>query len=248
MLVTVIASPSRSADGVAMPRAVLWDMDGTLVDTEPFWMDSEFELVREYGGTWTHEDALGLVGNGLEPSARILQAHGVDLSVPEIVTTLVDRVIARLTDGIPWRPGSRELLQEVVEAGIPCALVTMSTAPLAHVIAANAGFDAFATVVTGDEVSAPKPHPEAYLEALRRLRVDADGCVAIEDSEPGVAAAVAAGLATVAIPFHVPLPPSPNYVLWDGGLAGRSLSDLATVAAAGPGLPRHAVTSIEETE
>jgi len=207
-------------------------MDGTLIDSEPYWMLAEADLVHEHGGVWTHEDGLQLVGSGLDSSALILQSRGVRLSVPEIIEVLVQRVVARLHDEVPWRPGSLELLRAVREAGIPTALVTMSTTPLARRIAEAAGFDAFDAIVTFDQVELPKPHPEPYLEGLRRLGLDAAGCVAIEDSEPGVASAVAAGLATIAVPLHVELPPSPAYTLWEGGLDGRGLAELAAVAAA----------------
>ncbi|BCT76222.1 hypothetical protein SCMU_20640 [Sinomonas cyclohexanicum] len=119
-------------DGAAPLRAVLWDMDGTLVDTEPYWITAERELVERFGGVWTHEEAMRLVGQALPTSARLLQEGGVDLGVREIIDTLTGRVVEQLGESVPWRPGARELLAALAADGIPCALVTMSEAPMAH--------------------------------------------------------------------------------------------------------------------
>ena len=205
-------------------------MDGTLVDTEPYWLTAEEELVAAWGGVWTREDGLQLVGSGLERSALIFQSRGVDLSVPGIIDLLTDRVMEQISVSVPWRPGVRELLLELKEAGIPTAVVTMSVRRMAEHVVNSLGFDAFDTIVSGDQVSEPKPHPEPYLTAAARLGVDPTDCIAIEDSEPGVASAVAAGATTIAVPLHIPLPPSPSYALW-GGLEGVRLADLTRVHA-----------------
>jgi HAD superfamily hydrolase (TIGR01509 family) len=205
-------------------------MDGTLVDTEPYWLAAEEELIAAWGGVWTREDGLQLVGSGLERSALIFQSRGVDLSVDEIISTLTDRVMAQISDHVPWRPGVLELLLELKQAGVPTAVVTMSVRRMAEHVVNSIGFDAFDTIVSGDEVDEPKPHPLPYLTAATRLGVDPRHCVAIEDSEPGVASAVAAGATTIAVPLHIPLPPSPAYALWPG-LDGVTLADLARVHA-----------------
>jgi len=205
-------------------------MDGTLVDTEPYWLTAEEELVAAWGGVWTREDGLQLVGSGLERSALIFQSRGVDLSVPDIIDLLTDRVMEQISVSVPWRPGVRELLLELKEAGIPTAVVTMSVRRMAEHVVNSLGFGAFDTIVSGDQVSEPKPHPEPYLTAAARLGVDPTDCIAIEDSEPGVASAVASGATTIAVPLHIPLPPSPSYALW-GGLEGVRLADLARVHA-----------------
>ena len=215
--------------------AVLWDMDGTLVDTEPYWMDAETRLVAAWGGVWTHEDALQLIGSPLERSALILQSRGVDLTTEEIIATLTDQVMGRLAESVPWRPGARELLLDVREAGIPTALVTMSFRRMAEQIAGGFapylnGLAPFDAIIAGDEVEHGKPHPEAFLRGAAALGIDPTDCVAIEDSEFGVAAAVASGATTVAVPSHVPLPESHAYTLWTT-LAGRGLDDLAALHA-----------------
>ena len=217
-----MTAPTAPAD---RPAAVLWDMDGTLIDSEPYWLEAETALVHGAGGIWTAEDGLQLVGSGLERSALILQSRGVELSVEEIISTLTDRVRERISESVPWRPGARELLTELRDAGVPTALVTMSRRRMALDVAAALGFEGFDTVVAGEDVANAKPHPEPYLEAAARLDVDITRCVALEDSEPGVASAVAAGATVFALPMHLPLPPSPAYRLRDT-LVGLRLADL----------------------
>ncbi len=207
------------------PAAVLWDMDGTLVDTEPYWLAAETELVHAWGGQWTIQDGLGLVGSSLTNSSRVIQSRGVGLEIDEIIQLLTDRVLQQLDHTVPWRPGSHEMLMAVRDAGIPTALVTMSIRRMADQIAASAGFPAFDAVVAGDEVINGKPDPEAYLRAATALGVEITDCLAIEDSEFGVAAAVASGATTLALPLHVPLPESPSYARWES-LEGRTLDEL----------------------
>jgi HAD superfamily hydrolase (TIGR01509 family) len=215
-----------------LPAAVLWDMDGTIVDTEPYWMDAETALVHSFGGTWTHEDALTLVGQGLRHSARLLQSRGVALSEDEIIDNLTTTVLGRVqSGGLPWRPGARELLVDLKAAGVPTALVTMSIRKLAAVVVDAIDFAAFDVVVAGDDVEHSKPHPQAYLRAAELLGVNPADCVAIEDSAPGVAAAVASGAATIGVPLNVPLIDDGAFVLWPT-LAGRTVDDLAEVRAA----------------
>lgn len=211
------------------PAAVLWDMDGTLVNTEPYWITAETDLIQSYGGDWTHEEALQLVGSGLWHSARIIQAKGVTLSEDEIIDRLTDRVIEQLVEfGIPWRPGARELLTELREQGIPTALVTMSIHRMAHHVADRIGFVGFDAVVSGDDVTHSKPHPESYLRGAELLGVDPAACVAIEDSPPGIASASAAGAVVVGVPFMIPLDDAGAHALWPT-LEGRGLADLGAL-------------------
>ncbi|WP_364400411.1 HAD family hydrolase [Pseudarthrobacter sp. LMD1-1-1.1] len=205
-------------------------MDGTIVDTEPYWIAAEHALVEAHGGTWSHDQAMQLVGQSLTFSAGLLQRAGVELEIREIIDTLTAQVISSVQQEVPWRPGARELLEELHVAGVRCALVTMSEGPLAREVVANLPRPYFDVVVTGDTVSQGKPHPEAYLTAVELLQQnDPDlgihHCVALEDSVPGVAAAVASGVATVAVPHIVPLPEHHSYELWDT-LSGRSLTEL----------------------
>lgn len=213
-------------DPARLPAAVLWDMDGTIVDTEPYWMRAETELIESFGGSWSADDGLQLVGSGLLDAAAIIREAGVDLPLPEIVDRLTDRVMALIAQEVPWRPGARELLGELRAAGVRTALVTMSLRRMALTVADALGSDAFDLVVAGDDVTRPKPHPEPYLTAAERLGVSIRDCVAIEDSEFGLVSAVSSGAATIGVPCHVTLHEAPTHELWPS-LAGRTLDDLA---------------------
>jgi HAD superfamily hydrolase (TIGR01509 family) len=195
---------------------VLFDMDGTLVDTEPYWIAAEYALVESFGGTWSDEHAHALVGNALIDSAVYIREHGgVDLDPPAIVERLLDDVVVATEARIPWRPGARELLGQLAERGVPCALVTMSYTRLADTMTDQLPPGTFAAVVTGDQVNDGKPHPEAYLTATQRLDAVPSYCVAIEDSPTGLASAQAAGCRVVAVPHHVPIDAQPGLVIVD---------------------------------
>jgi len=214
------------------PAAVLWDMDGTIVDTEPYWMLAETELVESFGGTWTHEDALQLVGSGLWHSARVLQSHGVKLGEDEIIEALTTRVIEQVRVLVPWRPGAKELLLELHDKGIPSALVTMSIRRLAVLVVELIDFPAFQAIVAGDDVEHSKPHPEPYLKGAAALGFEATECVAIEDSSTGLASAVASGAVSIGVPLMVPISEGPGHTIWPS-LAGRTVADLAAVFTSG---------------
>ncbi|MBO1766395.1 HAD family phosphatase [Allobranchiibius sp. GilTou38] len=192
---------------MTLPDAVLWDMDGTIVDTEPYWISAEHDLVESYGGTWTEELAHECVGNQLLVSAEIIRANSpVTMSAPAVVDVLLSGVVAQMREHVPWRPGARELLVALSEQGVPNALVTMSYLSFAQVLVDALPDGTFAAVITGDAVSEGKPSPEPYLAACRALRLPPSRCVAIEDSLPGVTSAVAAGVPTIAVPHVVTLP------------------------------------------
>ncbi len=201
-------------------------MDGTLVDTEPYWMAAESALVESFGGTWTDEDALQLVGNGLIDSAIILQNAGVDMEADAIVSLLTDGVQKALrTQGVPFRPGARELLQDLKRAGIPTGLVTMSLRRMALGVVDLIEFDAFDIVVAGDDVANPKPHPEPYLHAAALLDIDIADAVVIEDSPTGLRAGIASGAVALGVPHIVSLDGVGAHELWPT-LKDRGAADL----------------------
>lgn len=213
-------------DSAALPAAVLWDMDGTLVDTEPYWIATEFAMAERHGATWSTEHALTLVGNDLLVSGRYIREHmGIDRTPEEIVEELLDGVVAMVREEVPWRPGARELLADLRAAGVPCALVTMSYRRFVEPILASLPDDTFAAVVTGDEVAHGKPHPEPYLRGAELLGAAPEDCAALEDSATGVASAVAAGCRVLAVPHHVAVPDGPGHVTHDT-LAGLDAAGL----------------------
>lgn len=188
------------------PAAVLFDMDGTLVDTEPYWIETEFAIAERFGGTWTKEHALNLVGNDLLESGRYIREHmGIDLEPSQIVEELLDGVVARVEEAVPWCPGAVELLARLGDAGVPCALVTMSYRRFVAPIIAALPAGTFVEIVTGDTVSQGKPHPEPYLKAASLLGVDPGDCLAIEDSNTGARSAETAGCTVLVVPNHVPV-------------------------------------------
>ncbi len=201
-------------------------MDGTLVDTEPYWMAAETALVESFGGTWSHEQALQLVGNGLIDSAVILQNAGVDMEAHAIIALLTDGVQEALrVQGVPFRPGARELLLDLKAAGITTGLVTMSLRRMALSVVDLIEFDAFDIVVAGDDVSNPKPHPEPYLHAASLLDVDIADTLVIEDSPTGLRAGLASGAVTLGVPHIVSLDHVGAHELWPT-LEHRTAADL----------------------
>ncbi len=207
-----------------MPAAVLWDMDGTLVDTEPYWIETEYELAERYGGRWSDADAMNLVGNDLISSGHYIRQHmGIDVSPEQIVEELLDGVVARVERDVPWRPGAVAMLGRIRDAGIPCALVTMSYERFVAPILSHLPPETFRVVVTGDRVEQGKPHPEPYLTAAAALGLRPEECLAIEDSNTGAKSAEAAGCLVLVVENHVPVLPGPRRV-FESTLKGLDLA------------------------
>lgn len=207
---------------------MLWDLDGTIVDSEPYWLVSEQRLVEEFGGEWSEADGFALIGNGLPNAAEFLQNKGVALPIDVIIQRMVDEVDEMSARQIPWRPGARELLRSIHDAGIPQVMVTMSYRSTAHFVADELGV--FAGVISGQDVTHSKPHPEPYQLGAGLVGVSPKDCVAMEDSGPGSSSAVAAGAVTIVAPMHVPVPDSDNYIKW-ATLVGRDVSHIREVFA-----------------
>jgi HAD superfamily hydrolase (TIGR01509 family) len=212
--------------GKKLPAAVLWDMDGTLVDSEEYWLSSEQNLAKEFNGSWDAQDGLDLIGMSLYDSSQVMKDKmGLDLEPEEIIQRLTDDVVAQLTVSIPWRPGARELLLELKKRGVKTALVTMSMKRMADSVAAQIPFKAFDVIVAGDMVTHGKPHPEPYLLAASMLGVKPEDCVAFEDSNTGLTSAEAAGTKAIGITNIVPITLRPGRTIWPT-LEGVTLKDL----------------------
>jgi HAD superfamily hydrolase (TIGR01509 family) len=207
--------------------AVLFDMDGTLVDSEKVWDVGLRELARRYGGELSAPARTRMIGTSMAESMEILHT---DIAQPwrdpyASVTWLEARVRDLFADGLIWRPGARELLAGVRAAGIPSALVTATRRHLVEVALGTIGADNFDVVVCGDDVERTKPHPEPYLTAAARLGVPPRRCVAIEDSPTGVTSARSAGCVVVAVPCEVALTDPDGVIMVDS----LELLDVATL-------------------
>lgn len=221
-MIRMTTAPLRNA-----PAAALWDMDGTIIDSEPLWIAAETSMLARYGIPFPEEIETKLVGIGLTAAARYFQKLGVPLSVDAIIDEWAEGVIEGLTHSTPaWMPGARELLEAFRGAGIPNALVTMSVRPIAEAVLALLPEGTFDAIITGDAVDHEKPHPDPYLRGAAELGVDIEHCIAFEDSAPGARSAAEAGAVVVGIPNIVSLSGSAAHTLLPT-LAGV---DVATAA------------------
>ncbi|MDP9867460.1 MULTISPECIES: HAD family hydrolase [Streptosporangium] len=196
--------------------AVLFDMDGLLVDSEKIWFQVETEVMERLGGGWGPADQEHLVGGSMPSAvAYMLRVSGASAHPEEVATWMLEGMTGRLADGVELMPGAAELLAAVRGAGLRTALVTSSVRPIAEACLKGIGRDNFDHVVTGDDVARTKPDPEPYLTAARLLGVAAARCVALEDSPNGVTSATAAGCRVVAVPSVLPIPSAPGRLVVD---------------------------------
>jgi HAD superfamily hydrolase (TIGR01509 family) len=203
-------------------EAVLFDMDGLLVDTEPLWFETETEVMARLGAPWAKEDQERLLGGSMEHTVGYLLAKATRPASPaEVARWMTDGMLRRAAAGrVVIRPGARELLRQVAAAQLPYALVTGSQREFTDAVLASTGLR-FTTTVTGDDVTRTKPDPEPYLLAAKLLDADPGKCVALEDSPNGVASATSAGCRVIAVPSLLPIPPAA------GRLVVPSLSDVS---------------------
>ncbi|MFC6234156.1 HAD family hydrolase [Leucobacter soli] len=192
--------------------AVLWDMDGTLIDSEPLWLEAEHRMLARYGVEMTPGIGEQLVGSGLWEAAELFRGLGVRMPADDIVAEWVEQVGRGMDEGrVTWRPGARELLASLGDAGVPSALVTMSVRSLAERTAAILPAGTFSAIVAGDEVTRPKPHPEPYLRGAAALDVPIESCLVIEDSPTGLRSAAASGAVAIGVTNLVDLAGAPAH-------------------------------------
>jgi HAD superfamily hydrolase (TIGR01509 family) len=224
-------SPAQEATlNARLPAAVLFDMDGTLVDSEKVWDVALTELALHAGGELSAAARQAMIGSSM---ARSMQVLHDDLGQPwrdaaADAAWLTERVHELFGGGLTWRPGARELLAVVRGAGLPTALVTSTGRRLVEVALQTLGRQSFDVVVCGDEVTAAKPDPAPYRMAAELLGVAIEDCVAIEDSPTGVASARACGAAVLAVPCELDLPPLAGVVQRDS-LIGVDMPFLASL-------------------
>lgn len=217
-----------------LPAAVLWDMDGTLVDSEKVWDVSLHDTARWLGGALSPAARADMVGSNLARTLRIMFA---DLGLPADAGRMAragEHLTARTGElfaaGLRWRPGALAALHAVRACGLPAALVTNTERALTELALDGIGRDHFAVTVCGDEVARPKPDPDPYLRAAALLGVDPARCLAVEDSPTGALAAERAGAAVLVVPSEVAVPAGPRRVLRDS-LVGLDAPALAAALA-----------------
>lgn len=218
------------------PSAVLFDMDGTLIDSEHLWLEAEIEVMSHLGSDWNARDQEQCLGGPLERVALyMVQRSGTDRTPDEVGKLLLDTIEGHMRRApLQWRPGALDFLITTIEAGIPRALVTASWAVLVAALSdrmrQEVGYDPFTVIVAGDHITNSKPHPEPYLTAAELLDVRPDACLAIEDSPTGVRSAVAAGCVVVAVPHIAALPEDLSSVHVIDTLEGRDPHSLWSAA------------------
>lgn len=213
---TDLATALRSA------KAVFWDLDGTLIDSDPYWVQTERSMLEGHGGVWSEALAEALQGSSFPTTMRLLHEHGLDdeLSDEVVVAQMTAEVLAMEQTRMPWVAGVRELLTELAAAGIPSVLVTGSPRPIVDNVLAHAPAGAFVASISGDDPVEHKPSPQPYRAAARLAGVlpaasptaasvatvddaaEMRQCIIFEDSLPGLTAARAAGATVVAVSGH----------------------------------------------
>jgi HAD superfamily hydrolase (TIGR01509 family) len=219
-----------------MPAAVLWDLDGTLLDSEKLWDIPLYELTEKLGGALSLPTRQAMVGTNVKRTLDLLYAEvGIDApseaQLADSAAWLDRRMVELFAGPLPWRPGARSALATVRAAGFPMALVTSTERGLTELALDTIGRDLFDTTVCGDEVDGlNKPHPEPYRRAARQLGVDPSSCVAIEDSPTGTESAVGAGCTVLVVPCEVSVAPGERRVFRES-LEGLAVADLTALVA-----------------
>lgn len=231
----------RPTATVAGVKAILWDMDGSLIDTEPLWEVATYDVSERLGRRLTPELRAACIGNTLPDTIRICAGHAGIEATPEVIATeseFMERRVAQLIAerGIQWRPGVPELIEQAHDAGLPVVLVTNTRRRVADYCIDAMGRDAFADTICGDEVAHGKPAPDPYLRGADVAGAAPSECLALEDSVTGVRSALGAGCRVLWAPMPQAAPPAkaiaefaPPAEHLDGDLGGWDLADLRAV-------------------
>jgi HAD superfamily hydrolase (TIGR01509 family) len=191
-------------------EAVIFDLDGVLLDSETAWVEVKKQFTEESGGRWRESARLDMLGMSSTEWSRYMHDE-LDVPVPpaQISSEVADRLVERYRQRLPLLPGAVETVHSLA-GNWPLGLASSSNRNVIDLVVAEAGLaEAFAVTVSSEEVERGKPAPDVYLEAARQLTVEPSGCAAIEDSTNGIRSAHAAAMAVVAVPNH-DFPPEPD--------------------------------------
>ncbi len=221
-----MAADASAAGAIERLEAVLFDMDGTLIDSEPMWWAAMDRVASHLGGTLSNELRVATTGQPIPTSVERLLAHiGSDhdpAAAEELLLTMTGELFA---DEVRWKPGAEDLIDQIRAAGLKVALVTNSPRSVVDLALELLGDHRFDLTVAGDEVASGKPDPELYLLAINSLGLTPGVCLAVEDSESGTEAAVAAGVAVLVVPSEVPVPDGPGRI-FASSLLGATVTEL----------------------
>ena len=190
-------------------QAVLFDMDGTLINSEPYWLIAETELMSRYGHTWSPQDQAYCIGGPLPKVGAYMSnlAQGAEDAL-YFETELVRLVAEQFKKGLEFMPGAEELVHDLVASSIPMALVSASPRLLVDSAIELLPAGTFISSVSSQDVKVSKPHPESYLLAATHLEVDITRCLVLEDSKTGIDAGLSSGAVVIGIPHIITYPPS----------------------------------------
>ncbi|MEJ0014610.1 MAG: HAD family phosphatase [Actinomycetota bacterium] len=190
-------------------QAVLFDMDGTLVNSEPYWLIAETELMARYGHKWSDEDQAHSLGGPLPKVGAYMSNLAQGAEDPLFFEVELVRLVSeQFKAGLEFIPGALELVTDLVESGIPMALVSASPRLLVDAALELLPPGTFLASVSNQDVTISKPHPESYLLAAKHLGVDIKRCVVLEDSKTGIDAGLASGAVVIGIPHLITYPPT----------------------------------------
>ena len=191
--------------------AILFDMDGTLIDSEPLWLKAEIEVMAEVGCHWDEQDQINCLGGPAERTERYMQERSQNIKpYGYFINRLHEVMRARITNELDLIPNALTLLKECKDAGIKTALVTASSRDLMTIVLKRFPIGTFDVVVSGDDVEKSKPDPAPYLLAAKQLSVDILKCLVLEDSLTGVQSGLSSGAKVIGIPHLVQMSEHPN--------------------------------------
>ena len=208
------------------PKAVFFDMDGTLIDSEPLWFENEVKLMAQFDYAWTLEDQANCVGGPIQKTGNYMAAIVAGENQPEFfMESLIAMVSADFEERLTFMPGALELLKELSAQGVKRALVSASPRQMLEATFRVLGGNYLELLISSDDVVNPKPSPECYLKAAKYFNLDIADCLILEDSGTGVLSARASGARVVAIPHLVKITGDKQVVVVES-LAGMSVEQL----------------------